>query len=85
MHDAHHRAQACASAFNGYLTKPFTPVQLYETMDATRLAWNEEHNKRGTTGEINFDVRSELTYLSEASDMLADLFTSPLTDRHIRT
>ena len=28
----------------------------------------------GTTGEINFDIRSELKYLSEASDMLADLF-----------
>ena len=84
MHDAHHRAAGVRVGANGYLTKPFTPAQLYETMDAA-LAWNEEHNKRGTTGEINFDVRSELTYLSEASDMLADLFAhTPLTDRHIK-
>ena len=49
------------------------------------LAWHEEHKQRGTTGEINFDIRSELTYLSQASDMLADLFAhTPLTDRHIK-
>ena len=84
MHDAHHRAAGVRVGANGYLTKPFTPAQLYETIDAA-LAWNEEHNKRGTTGEINFDVRSELRYLSEASDMLADLFAhTPLTDRHIK-
>jgi two-component system, OmpR family, response regulator len=84
MHDAHHRAAGVRVGANGYLTKPFTKEQLYEKMDAA-LAWNEEHNKRGTTGEINFDVRSELTYLSEASDMLADLFAhTPLTDRHIK-
>ena len=49
------------------------------------LAWHDEHQQRGTTGEINFDIRSELTYLSQASDMLADLFAhTPLTDRHIK-
>ena len=69
---------------NGYLTKPFTPAQLYETID-TAFAWHDEHKERGTTGEINFDVRSELTYLSQASDMLADLFAhTPLTDRHLK-
>ena len=47
---------------NGYLTKPFTPEQLYESIDEA-LAWHEEHTQRGTTGEINFDIRSELTYL----------------------
>ncbi len=84
MHDAHHRAAGVRVGANGYLTKPFTPAQLYESMDAA-LAWHEEHTKRGTTGEVNFDVRSELTYLSEASDMLADLFAhTPLTDRHIK-
>ncbi len=83
-HDAHHRTAGVRVGANGYLTKPFTPAQLYETIDAA-LSWNEEHNKRGTTGEVNFDVRSELTYLSQASDMLADLFAhTPLTDRHIK-
>ena len=39
----------------------------------------------GTTGEINFDIRSELTYLQQASDLLADLFAhTPLTERHIK-
>jgi two-component system, OmpR family, response regulator len=84
LHDAHHRATGVRVGANGYLTKPFTPAQLYEMMDAA-LAWHEEHKQRGTTGEINFDVRSELTYLSQASDMLADLFAhTPLTDRHLK-
>ena len=42
-------------------------------------------SRKARTGEINFDIRSELTYLSQASDMLADLFAhSPLTERHIK-
>jgi DNA-binding response OmpR family regulator len=84
LEDAHNRASGVRVGANGYLTKPFTPAQLYEAME-TALAWREEHEKRGTTGEINFDIRSELTYLSQASDMLADLFAhTPLTDRHIK-
>jgi two-component system, OmpR family, response regulator len=84
LQDAHHRATGVRVGANGYLTKPFTPAQLYEIID-TAFAWHDEHQQRGTTGEINFDVRSELTYLSQASDMLADLFAhTPLTDRHLK-
>jgi two-component system, OmpR family, response regulator len=82
--DAHHRATGVRVGANGYLIKPFTPAQLYETID-TGLAWHREHQERGTTGEINFDVRSELTYLLQVSDMLADLFAhTPLTERHLK-
>jgi two-component system, OmpR family, response regulator len=84
LQDAQHRATGVRVGANGYLIKPFTPAQLYEMMDAA-LAWHDEHKQRGTTGEIIFDVRSELTYLSQASDMLADLFAhTPLTDRHLK-
>jgi two-component system, OmpR family, response regulator len=82
--DAHHRAAGVRVGANGYLSKPFTTEQLDEIIDAA-LAWHNEHENRGTTGEINFDVRSELTQLSQASDMLADLFAhTPLTERHIK-
>jgi two-component system OmpR family response regulator len=84
LQDAHHRATGVRVGANGYLTKPFSPEQLYEKIDAG-LAWHEEHQQRGTTGEINFDIRSEFTYLSQASDMLADLFAhTPLSDRHLK-
>jgi two-component system, OmpR family, response regulator len=83
-HDAKERAAGVRVGANGYLIKPFAPEQLYGAMDDA-LAWHEEHTQRGTTGEINFDIRSELTYLAQASDLLADLFAhSPLTERHIK-
>ena len=84
LQDAHHRAAGVRVGANGYLTKPFKAEQLYEMMQKA-LDWSEEHRKRGTTGEINFDIRSELTYLAQANDMLADLFAhTPLTERQIK-
>lgn len=83
-HDAKERAAGVRVGANGYLIKPFTPEQLYQAMDEA-IAWHDEHRQHGTTGEINFDIRSELNYLAQASDMLADLFAhTPLTERHIK-
>ena len=36
---------------NGYLEKPFTAEQLYAAMDRA-LNWHDEHQRRGTHGEI---------------------------------
>jgi DNA-binding response OmpR family regulator len=84
LNDANHRAAGVRVGANGYLTKPFSPDQLYETIDRA-VAWRLEHEHRGTHGEINFDVRSEATYLQQANDMLADLFAhTPLTERQIK-
>jgi len=84
LQDANHRAAGVRVGANGYLIKPFTPDQLYDVIDKA-LKWHDEHKKRGTHGEINFDIRSELTYLQQAHDMLADMFAhTPLTDRQIK-
>jgi DNA-binding response OmpR family regulator len=84
LHDANHRAAGVRVGANGYLTKPFTPEQLFEVIDQA-LGWRNEHESRGTHGEINFDIRSEVTYLQQANDMLADLFAhTPLTERQIK-
>jgi len=84
LHDANHRAAGVRVGANGYLTKPFTPDQLFEAIDKA-IAWRHEHESRGTHGEINFDIRSEVTYLQQANDMLADMFAhTPLTERQIK-
>jgi DNA-binding response OmpR family regulator len=84
LHDANHRAAGVRVGANGYLTKPFTPDQLNKAIDRA-LAWRHEHESRGTTGEINFDVRSETDSLPQANDLLADLFAhTSLTERQIK-
>ena len=84
LQDAKHRAAGVRVGANGYLAKPFTPEQLFEVIDRA-MAWRHEHESRGTTGEINFDIRSESTYLQQANDLLADLFAhTSLTERQIK-
>jgi anti-sigma regulatory factor (Ser/Thr protein kinase) len=57
---------------------------LFDVIDKA-MAWRHEHESRGTTGEINFDIRSESTYLQQANDLLADLFAhTSLTERQIK-
>lgn len=84
LNDSTHRAQGVRVGANGYLTKPFTPDQLFSAMDRA-LEWGREHSVHGTRGEINFDVRSEISYLQQANDLLADLFAhTPLTERQVK-
>jgi len=84
LNDPDHRLSGVRVGANGYLTKPFTPRQLFDSIDAA-LAWREEHANRGTTGEINFDIRSDLSNLQQTNDMLSDLYHhTPLTDRQIK-
>lgn len=84
LHEANHRLQGVRVGANGYLTKPFTPKQLFDAIDDA-LAWRLEHESRGTAGEITFDIRSETAYLQQTNDLLADLYAhTPLTDRQIK-
>ncbi|MGE3818366.1 MAG: response regulator [Isosphaeraceae bacterium] len=84
LNDAGHRAAGVRVGANGYLTKPFNAEHLFEAIDKA-IAWRQEHEQRGTHGEINFDVRSETSYLQQANDMLADMYAhTPLTERQIK-
>ncbi len=84
LNDPTNRLSGVRVGANGYLTKPFTPHQLFDAIQSA-LAWRDEHATKGTTGEINFDVRSELAYLQQTNDMLSDLYRhTPLSDRQIK-
>lgn len=84
LSDVNHRIRGVRVGANGYLAKPFTPDQLFRAMDDA-LAWSEEHKTKGTTGEIQFDVRSEISSLQQTNDLLSDLFAhTPLTERQIK-
>ena len=58
---------------NYYLTKPFTAEQLLATIEKA-FAWQEEVQKRGTKGEIRFQLISDTHYLDELNQLLASLF-----------
>ena len=82
--DAKDRTEGIRVGANGHLAKPFTAAQLFAAIDEA-LAWRVEHEGRGTTGEINFDVRGELSYLQQANDLLADLYAhTPLNERQVK-
>lgn len=84
LNDPNHRTQGIRVGANGYLSKPFTADQLFGAIEQS-LAWRQEHATRGTVGEINFDVRSEVTYLQQLNDLLSDLYAhTPLTERHVK-
>jgi anti-sigma regulatory factor (Ser/Thr protein kinase) len=84
LNDSNHRLHGVRVGSNGYITKPFTAEHLFRKMDEA-LAWSEEHETRGTEGEIRFDVRGEIAYLQEVNDMLTDLYVNTnLTDRQVK-
>jgi DNA-binding response OmpR family regulator len=84
LNDARNRAQGVLVGANGYLAKPFTTEKLFAAIDQA-LAWRREHEQHGTTGEINFDVRSEQSHLQQVNDLLADLYAhTPLTERQVK-
>jgi len=58
---------------NRYLTKPFTADQLYRSIDEA-LAWKEDLVRRGTAGEIHFQLQSDVEYLEELNHLLSSLF-----------
>ncbi|MFO0961029.1 MAG: response regulator [Isosphaeraceae bacterium] len=84
LNDLSHRTQGVRVGANEYIPKPFRAEQLFKAIDRVR-AWRDEHNRRGTEGEIDFDIRSEVSYLQQINDMLADMFAhTRLSDKQIK-
>jgi CheY-like chemotaxis protein len=69
---------------NYYLTKPFSVEQLNSAINDV-FAWRDELERRGTAGEIHFQLQSDTQYLEELNHLLASLFLfSGLSQPQIR-
>jgi CheY-like chemotaxis protein/anti-sigma regulatory factor (Ser/Thr protein kinase) len=58
---------------NRYLTKPFTADDLAKAIQDA-FAWQEDLKRRGTEGEIRFQLQSDTQYLDELNHLLGSLF-----------
>lgn len=58
---------------NRYLTKPFTAEDLKSAIQDA-FAWQEDLKRRGTEGEIRFQLQSDTQYLDELNHLLGSLF-----------
>jgi CheY-like chemotaxis protein/anti-sigma regulatory factor (Ser/Thr protein kinase) len=58
---------------NRYLTKPFTAEDLRKAVQESQV-WREDLRRRGTEGEIHFQLQSDSQTLEELNHLLASLF-----------
>jgi CheY-like chemotaxis protein len=69
---------------NRYVTKPFTFEQLDKAIDDV-FVWREELQRRGTAGEVNFQLQSDFQFLEELNQLLSALFLySGLSQTHAK-
>ncbi len=84
LDDAQNYLRGVRVGANGYVTKPFTPKQIYAALESA-LDWRHIHEAEGTAGEIQFDCRSEIPHLQKINDLLTDLFLNTrLNERQIK-
>ena len=66
---------------NEYVTKPFTFEQIDEAVTRA-TAWRDELQRRGTRGEVHFEMRSDTKLLEELNRLLSALLLhSGLSER----
>src|SRR5262245_10576519 len=69
---------------NRYLTKPFTADDLHKAIGEA-FAWQEDLRRRGTEGEIRFQLQSDTEALEELNHLLGSLFLfSGLTQDQVK-
>ena len=80
----HERVRGLQVGANCYLTKPFSSTALHEAIKDV-FAWQEDLQKRGTRGEIRFQLVSDTHYLEELNHLLGSLFLfSGLTQPQVK-
>lgn len=69
---------------NRYLTKPFSANDLKKAIQDA-VDWQEDLRRRGTEGEIRFQLQSDTAYLEELNHLLGSLFLfSGLTHQQVK-
>lgn len=69
---------------NRYLTKPFTADELSRAIQDA-FTWQEDLKRRGTEGEIRFQLQSDTQFLDELNHLLGSLFLfSGLTQQQVK-
>src|SRR5262245_48949238 len=69
---------------NRYITKPFTADDLQKAIQDA-FAWQEDLKRRGTEGEIRFQLQSDMEFLDELNHLLGSLFLfSGLTQTQVK-
>lgn len=82
--DLEDRVRGLQVGANYYLTKPFTAEQLNRAIREA-FDWLEDLRRRGTQGEIRFQLQSNTQYLEELNQMLGSLFLfSGLTQAQVK-
>jgi DNA-binding response OmpR family regulator len=67
-----------------YVTKPYTPHELFDALAAAR-AWKDDLHREQVQGEIQLELNSESTFLKEVNSLLEGEFSAtPLNDEQVQ-
>ncbi|MEO6810903.1 MAG: ATP-binding protein [Isosphaeraceae bacterium] len=81
--DSIHRRRGFWVGANAYVTKPYTPDDLFQAIAAAQ-AWRIRLEQSRVHGEILVELNSETAFLQEVNDFLANLCqTTPLAPEQI--
>jgi DNA-binding response OmpR family regulator len=81
--DARNRSLGFRVGANAYVTKPYTPSDLFDGIAAAR-AWRSQLELKHMNGEIHVELNSETTFLQEVNDFLTNLtLSTPMSEDQV--